>query len=192
MDCESAIHAHKQQKHVNGKKYNKQSIITKSLKHWNARDEYWKLRNAKACFNVQILNSHFQCGGNTIETDHANILKWFGKWMKSDGMGLDIAIAWNYLITLKVNAVRTRTMISKSKEKGNASPWNNDWLNEVYKVYDDIHGLNDLKRSKDGLTRDNNYHGYIHFKQNDTSIKEYLNGIYYIFIICPINLHTNV
>ena len=189
MDNDSSIHAHELQKHRNGKNYNKTSAISKLKKNWDARDEFWNYRNAQASYNVQFLHSFFQSGGNNLEIDHANFKKWFYHWMKGDGMGLDKAIAWLNVIVLKCNSTRTSTMQNRAAELGIDSPWHEDWLDGLYKIYDQANGMTDLKDVR--LSCKSNFHGYTSF-DIDTELREDMHGMYmfkYVYVLLCINMY---
>lgn len=181
MDTDRAVHAHIDQIHYNGRCYNRTSAIPKYDRVWNFRDSLWNWRNAQACFDVQFLNCIFQCGGNGIETHHANLKHWYAnKWMKHDGLQfIPYALAWQYPMVLKTNVTRTTTMqkiiASPEKNKYNA-PWitKEEWVDEIYKIYDDANGMTDLKLQK--FTQDNNFHAYCTFDIDET-LKEDMHGI---------------
>lgn len=72
QDTNGTLHCDNEQKHWNGKCYNKSTAIPKNKKCYSMRNEYWCIRHATACINCQYLNSMFQSGGNNAETFHAN------------------------------------------------------------------------------------------------------------------------
>lgn len=181
MDTNEAVHAHRDQAHYNGKCYNRTSAIPKYDRIWKYRDSFWLWRNAQACFDVQFLRCYFQCGGNGLETHHANWKYWFGnKWMKHDGLHfIPYALAWQYPMVLKANSTRTTTMqqISASNDgKKKFAPWfgKEEWIDEIHKIYDDANGMNDLKKKK--FTECNNFHAYCSFNI-DKTLEQDMHGL---------------
>ena len=149
------------------------------------RDEFWVERNAKASFAAQHLNcdNKFQKGSNLLEISHSAQSWWF-YWMKRHGMGLDYCLAWGKIIKLKFNSVRIRSMLRKHKKLGTNSPWNDNWLKKINAAYQNMLGLNELKKSPDanGLNCNNNYHAYLD-GDYDLELKTHLHGIYFLFVV---------
>ena len=174
------MHAHIDQKHWNGKHYNRTSSIPKTKKLHTFRLRWWNHRFICTAFANQFLRSFWQSGSNNNETMHACDKRWF-PYLKQDGIGWKSSIAVSYNQQFKQNATRTRLLYKNTlKIPPNERPWTAEFVDELTKKYDEGDSLSTLKKH----ILDDNNHGFLKFSDIQPDLKDHLNGIEIFYTLC--------
>ena len=194
MDGINAVFGHPEDKHFNGKHYNRKSSIPRNKKCWDWRNNLWSIRYMMAIFKLQLLSNVFQSGSNLLETIHAHLKRWLG-WLKQDGGGLDTAVAFGFVGLFKNNITKAKKMMEMSAQKqqyGDRIIWSDEFINKYYKVLCKANELLEIDDKNPSLPKQlDNGHGIFHFNDAKKSFDEHLQcmNICYIFVAYAMNMH---
>ena len=181
MDALSAIFAHRDQAHYNGRHYNRKSSIPRNKKCWDWRNNLWSVRYIMAILKLQLLMNIFQSGSNLLETIHALLKKWYG-WLKQDGGGLDTAVAFGFAGLFKSNITKAEKMMTMSATKetqGDKVKWSDDFINKYYKILCRAKELLEIDPNNPMLPQLNeNGHGIFFFKDAQKMYQDHLKCMY--------------